>query len=223
MCSTVIATCFRELQATIQKKPVPADAAGEHHSLPSDPANSTEQQSAASARASGSLRGGSFPNVPAKPHSKPLLQYFSWDHVPSSRSSSESITHSDSNSTTSSIAVDGNSSTAGYLDVRPNGSASLGSVEASNTGHWAVRITPQKEAHAQPSHSWIQELRGHLRRGGERLWGPNADSLLSDGWKGLSDLTVRPECVLDWPATATVSIVVCCVLGMLTWAILRFM
>ena len=91
----------------------------------------------------------------------------------------------------------------------------------SSNGHWEFRVAPQKEAHAMPARSWMQELRGHFRRGGAAIWGPEVESALSEGWKGFSDVAMRPECTVDWWATAAATLALCCALGIMSWGVLR--
>lgn len=186
-------------------------------------ASTTLKQPGAS-QASGSLRAGGLPNTPAPKLSKPLFGYFSWDHV---SSSSEVDSNSNSNSSSSSSLPTNTFETESGSSTSPDPYPSVGntssSVATSNTGHWEIRVTPQKEAHAMPSRSWLQELRGHFKRGGAALWGPDMESALSEGWQELAAGTIQPVCVVDWWATATVTFAFGCALVMVSWVVLRLL
>ena len=161
---------------------------------------------------SGSLRTGRLTASPGKPRSNPLFlayQYLSWDHVSSGVSDIDSSSNSNLNSPSK-------------IPPSKDYTSSLSSSVASNgNSNWEVRVAAQKESRAMPAQSWMQELRGHFRRGGASLWGSEIESALSEGWKGFSDITSRPECEIDWWLTATAMLALCCALGIVSWSVLR--
>lgn len=95
------------------------------------------------------------------------------------------------------------------------------SKEATKTGPWETRYTPQAAFTSSPSRSWMQELRGHFRRGGVKVWGADVESALSQDWPELAAVSMIPECTIDWVSTAAAFSAMFSVLAVMTWAIMH--